>query len=205
MPSWWGLTKRLTYTSQESCQSVYCCSWSMLKSFLKSNTRIFGMRPCISQSCSTLPLRSSPGFGTALIVVCSIPEFAPVSPVDVELGVGFGPGFDVGLGVELDVGLGFGFGVRLGLGLGVGPGFGLDVGLGLGVGLAAGLGVGLGFGLGVGLAFGLGLGLGVGLGLGLGVGLGLAFGPGCSVGVGAGPAGDVGLDVGPVDGMIGFR
>src|SRR5216683_2298089 len=182
MPSWWGLTKRLTYTSQESCQSVYCCSWSMLKSFLKSNTRIFGMRPCVSQSCSTLPLRSSPGFGTAL-VACSIPEFAPVSPVDVELGVGFGPGFDVGLGVELDVGLGFGFGVRLGLGLGVG------------------LGVGLGLGLGV----GLGLGLGVGLGLGLGVGLGLAFGPGCSVGVGAGPAGDVGLDVGPVDGMIGFR
>src|SRR5216683_1183436 len=96
MPSWWGLTKRLTYTSQESCQSVYCCSWSMLKSFLKSNTRIFGMRPCVSQSCSTLPLRSSPGFGTAL-VACSIPEFAPVSPVDVELGVGFGPGFDVGL------------------------------------------------------------------------------------------------------------
>src|SRR6266853_496107 len=115
MPSWWGLTKRLTYTSQESCQSVYCCSWSMLKSFLKSNTRIFGMRPCVSQSCSTLPLRSSPGFGTALIVVCAIPEFAPVSPVDVELGVGFG------------------LGVRLGLGLGVG----------LGVGLAAGLGVGL--------------------------------------------------------------
>src|SRR5260221_328977 len=149
MPSWWGLTKRLTYTSQESCQSVYCCSWSMLKSFLKSNTRIFGMRPCVSQSCSTLPLRSSPGFGTALIVVCVIPEFAPVSPVDVELGVGFGLGVRLGLelGVELDVGLGFG----------------------------------------------------------LGVGFGLAFGQGCTVGVGSGPAGDVELDVGPVDGMIGFR
>src|SRR6266404_4444983 len=151
MPSWWGLTKRLTYTSQESCQSVYCCSWSMLKSFLKSNTRIFGMRPCVSQPCSTLPLRSSPGFGTALIVVCAIPEFAPVSPVDVELGVGFGPGFgfDVELGVGLDV--------RLGLGLGVGLGFGLDVGFGveLGVGLAVGLGVGFGVGLDVGLGLGV--------------------------------------------------
>src|SRR5260221_484060 len=118
MPSWLGLTKRLTYTPQESCQSVYCCSWSMLKSFLKSNTRIFGMRPCVSQSCSTLPLRSPPGFGTALTVVCSISKFAPVSPVDVELGVGFGLGFDVGLGVELDVGLWLGLDFGLGLGLG---------------------------------------------------------------------------------------
>src|SRR6266496_1123405 len=103
----------------------------MLKSFLKLNTMTFVIRLCVSQSCSALPLRSSPGFGIVLILLSPISQFTLAVLVCVGLGVGVGLGFNVGLGVGLGVGVGLGLAVghRVGLGfgvgvaLGVGPGF----------------------------------------------------------------------------------
>src|SRR5258707_211068 len=102
----------------------------MLKSFLKSNTKMLGVLPCAP--CGALPLRSSPGFGIVSMIVCSISKFAPDVLVDVGLG------FAVGLGVGLGLGLGVGFGVAVGLGLGLG----FAVGFGLGCGVDGEPGVG---------------------------------------------------------------
>src|SRR5260370_123184 len=106
----------------------------MLKSFLKSNTKMLGVPPCTP--CGTLPLRSSPGFGIVSMVICSISKLAP----DPLAGVGLG--FAVGLAVGLGLGLGVGFGVAVGLGLGLG--FAVGLGLGLGLGFAVGFGLGCG-------------------------------------------------------------
>src|SRR6266446_1389275 len=102
----------------------------MLKSFLKSNTKMLGVLPCAP--CGTLPLRSSPGFGIVSMIVCSISKFAP----DVLV--------DVGLGVAVGLGLGLGLGVGVGVGLGVALGFAAVLGVGLGLGVAVGLGLGVG-------------------------------------------------------------
>src|SRR5258708_1080788 len=107
----------------------------MLKSFLKSNTKMLGVLPCAP--CGALPLRSSPGFGIVSMIVCSISKFAPDVLVDVGLG------FAVGLGVGLGLGLGVGFGVAVGLGVAVGVGVGFAVGLGLGFAVGFGLGCGV--------------------------------------------------------------
>src|SRR2546426_1025122 len=99
----------------------------MLKSFLKLKTMTLAIRPCVSQFCSALPLRSSPGFGIVLMLGSPKSKFTPVVMADVESGV------EVGLDVEL--GFGVGLGVGLGFGVGLGPGDRQGVGLGFGVGL----------------------------------------------------------------------
>ena len=112
----------------------------MLKSFLKSNTKMLGVLPCAP--CGALPLRSSPGFGIVSMIVCSISKFAPDVLVDVGLGfaVGLGVGLGLGLGVGFAVGLGLGLGFAVGLGLGLGLGFAVGFGLGCGVDVEPGVG-----------------------------------------------------------------